>query len=219
MYWAEPKLDGAAISLRYEHGELVFAATRGDGTTGEDVTHNVRTIRSIPLQLAWLRSCPQCSRSAAKFSCPAPASIEFNKRALERGEKTFVNPRNAAAGSSAPARSAADSLAPARRVLLRARRGQREFRPAQSPSKARSSRCCSELGLRTCPEAELVEGVAGCLDYYSTHRRAACRAALRHRRRRLQGQRARLAARARVRFARAAVGDRAQISGARGAHA
>src|SRR6188474_1223830 len=50
-YWAEPKLDGAAVSLRYEQGEFQFAATRGDGTTGEDVTHSIRTIKSIPLRL------------------------------------------------------------------------------------------------------------------------------------------------------------------------
>src|SRR5688572_5330563 len=97
-YWAEPKLDGAAISLRYEHGELVFGATRGDGTTGEDVTHNIRTIRSIPLHLRGPKL-PAVLEVRGEVFMPRAGFVEFNKRALERGEKTFVNPRNAAAGS------------------------------------------------------------------------------------------------------------------------
>ncbi len=97
-YWAEPKLDGAAISLRYEKGELVFGATRGDGTTGEDVTHNVRTIRSIPLRLHGSKL-PAVLEVRGEVFMPRAGFMEFNKRALERGEKTFVNPRNAAAGS------------------------------------------------------------------------------------------------------------------------
>jgi DNA ligase (NAD+) len=113
-YWAEPKLDGAAISLRYEDGELVFAATRGDGTTGEDVTHNVRTIRSIPLRLRAAKP-PAVLEVRGEIFMPRAGFAELNKRALERGEKTFVNPRNAAAGS----------LTAARRVLLFARRSQR----------------------------------------------------------------------------------------------
>jgi DNA ligase (NAD+) len=96
-YACELKFDGLAVSLRYEHGVLVQAATRGDGETGEDVTQNVRTIGQVPL----------------KLQGPAPALIEIrgevylrrddferlNARQRERGEKTFVNPRNAAAGA------------------------------------------------------------------------------------------------------------------------
>lgn len=96
-YLGELKFDGLAISLRYEHGALVRAATRGDGETGEDVTHTIRTIRQIPL----------------KLNGPAPAVIEIrgeiymrrddfdalNQRQRAAGEKTFVNPRNAAAGA------------------------------------------------------------------------------------------------------------------------
>ena len=118
----------------------------------------------------------------------------------------------------APARPAARCLAAARRVLLRAGRSQRRAFCRRSRSNARSSTCCCELGLRTCPEADLVEGVQGLPRLLPPHRRAARHAAVRHRRRRLQGQRARLAARARLRVARAALGGRPQVPRAGGDH-
>lgn len=94
----EPKLDGIAVSLMYENGQLVQAATRGDGTTGEDITANVRTIRSIPLQLkgsGW----PQILEVRGEIYIPKAGFEKMNDEALKRGEKTFVNPRNAASGS------------------------------------------------------------------------------------------------------------------------
>ena len=96
-YLAELKLDGLAISLRYEHGALVQAATRGDGETGEDVTPNVRTIRAIPLRLqgrapALLDVRGEIYMTRAEFE-------RMNERQRAAGAKTFVNPRNAAAGA------------------------------------------------------------------------------------------------------------------------
>ena len=111
-YVAELKFDGLAMSLRYEDGVLLQAATRGDGETGEDVTHNVRTIYQIPLTLT-------AKPSTSLFDDPLPAVVEvrgevymrrdsfeqLNERqrakiaAGQKGEKTFVNPRNAAAGA------------------------------------------------------------------------------------------------------------------------
>ena len=101
-YVAEPKLDGVAVELVYESGRFVVGSTRGDGTTGEDVTANLRTIRSVPLQLRARRGAP-----------PIPARLEVRAEVLlskagfqrlnagraERGEPIFANPRNAAAGS------------------------------------------------------------------------------------------------------------------------
>ena len=101
-YVVEPKLDGVAVELVYEKGRLVVGSTRGDGTTGEDVTANLRTIRSVPLTLAPERGAP-----------PVPARLEvraevilskagfqrLNAERAERGEPLFANPRNAAAGS------------------------------------------------------------------------------------------------------------------------
>ncbi len=95
---AEPKLDGLAISLRYEQGLLVQAATRGDGTTGEDVTQNVRTIQSIPLHLSG-DYYPKVLEVRGEIFMPKKGFAQLNQRQIDKGEKTFANPRNAAAGS------------------------------------------------------------------------------------------------------------------------
>lgn len=97
-YAAEPKLDGVAIALSYREGALVRAATRGDGSSGEDVTANVRTIRAIPLKLrgeGW----PAELEVRGEIYMPLAGFEAFNARALETGTKALVNPRNAAAGS------------------------------------------------------------------------------------------------------------------------
>ena len=173
-YWAEPKLDGAAISLRYENGELVFGATRGDGTTGEDVTHNVRTIRSIPLRLRTSEP-PAVLEVRGEVFMPRAGFLKFNKSAQERGERTFVNPRNAAAGSlrqldprlaaSRPLDAFFYALGEVGDDLLRGLKTQSSI-----------VEMLKGLGLRTCPEGAIVEGVAGCLEYY--RRIGAQRAAL-----------------------------------------
>ena len=96
-YAAELKFDGLAISLRYEHGVLVEAATRGDGETGEDVTGNVRTLKSIPLRLRG--EAPPVLEIRGEIYMRRDDFDRLNARQAEAGEKTFVNPRNAAAGS------------------------------------------------------------------------------------------------------------------------
>ncbi len=98
VYTAEPKLDGLAISLRYESGRLVRAATRGDGRAGEDVTANVRTIRAIPLRLR-MEGAPDPLEVRGEIYMTRSGFVELNRGLEEEGGKTFVNPRNAAAGS------------------------------------------------------------------------------------------------------------------------
>ncbi len=95
---AEPKLDGLALSIRYERGELILAATRGDGSTGENVTQNVRTIRSIPLTLHG-EHLPEILEVRGEVIMKKEDFDAMNRRLQKAGEKTFVNPRNAAAGS------------------------------------------------------------------------------------------------------------------------
>ena len=97
-FCCEPKLDGLAVSILYENGSLVQAATRGDGTTGEDITANIRTIRNIPLKLN-LENPPARLEVRGEVFMPQKGFNLLNERALEKGEKTFANPRNAAAGS------------------------------------------------------------------------------------------------------------------------
>ena len=97
-YLAEPKLDGLAISLKYEHGRLQQAATRGDGYTGDNVTANVRTIRSIPLRLR-VTDLPDRFEVRGEIFMSRSGFAELNRRLQAADEKTFVNPRNAAAGT------------------------------------------------------------------------------------------------------------------------
>ncbi len=96
--FCELKLDGLAIAIRYEQGQLVSAATRGDGETGEDVTHNIRTIKSIPLQLRG-EDYPEILEVRGEVFMPKQAFENLNAIQQKRQEKLFANPRNAAAGS------------------------------------------------------------------------------------------------------------------------
>jgi DNA ligase (NAD+) len=160
-YSAEPKLDGLAISVIFEHGVFVRAATRGDGATGEDVTANVRTIRSMPLRLRG--AAPALVEARGEVFMPVAGFERLNAEAAARGEKTFVNPRNAAAGSLRQL----DPQVTASRPLdiffygLGAQEGL-DLPAGHSEILA----LLATWGLRVCPETRVVEGAEGCLDYY-----------------------------------------------------
>lgn len=112
-YVAEPKLDGVAVSLTYEKGKLVRAATRGDGYKGEDITLNIRTLDSVPLKLRE-QHLPNVVEVRGEVYMPQEGFESYNTRARETGEKVFANPRNAAAGSLRQL----DSAVTARRPLV-----------------------------------------------------------------------------------------------------
>jgi DNA ligase (NAD+) len=167
-YASEPKLDGLAVSVVYEGGRLRHAATRGDGVTGEDVTANVRTIRSVPLRLR--PGAPTLLEVRGEVYMPLAGFLALNAHAAERGEKTFVNPRNAAAGSLRqldPRVTAARPLDVFFYAVGAVEGG------AVPDRQSELAGALHEWGLRTCPEAALVVGVRGCLDYF--HRMSARR--------------------------------------------
>ena len=97
-YVCEPKFDGLAVTLHYQHGKLVQAATRGDGSSGEDITANIRTIASVPLRLAG-ESWPEQMEVRGEVLMPRAGFMALNARQAAAGEKLFANPRNAAAGA------------------------------------------------------------------------------------------------------------------------
>ncbi len=98
-YVVELKIDGLAISLRYERGRLITGATRGDGEIGDDVTANIRTIKAIPLILMDSENVPEICEIRGEVYMPTTSFTELNRLRAEEGEPAFANPRNAAAGS------------------------------------------------------------------------------------------------------------------------
>lgn len=160
QYCCEPKLDGLAVSISYEQGVLVRAATRGDGQTGEDITANVRTIRNVPLKLqgeGW----PEFLEVRGEVYMPKAGFEALNQRALAAGQKPFANPRNAAAGSLRQL----DAKITASRPL--------EFCCYGSSTEGLADRHSSTLqrlqgwGIMISPEMQVVENIQGCLAYYA----------------------------------------------------
>ena len=162
-YAAEPKLDGAAVSLLYENGQLVRGATRGDGTTGEDITHNVRTIDAIPLRLIG-KGFPTTLEVRGEVFMPKAGFDAYNKKAEQAGEKTFVNPRNAAAGSL---RQLDPKLTAERPLDMYVYSVGRIDGGALPETHSDVIERLQGWGLKTCPESAVVVGVEGCLAYYA----------------------------------------------------
>jgi DNA ligase (NAD+) len=160
-YAAEPKLDGLAVSFRYESGQLVQAATRGDGVRGEDVTHNVRTIKAVPVRLRG--SAPELLEVRGEVFMQIAGFKAMNERAVAAGEKVFVNPRNAAAGSLRqldPRLTASRPLDVFFYAVGEARGWKQPARHSESLEQLR------EWGLRISPLLRVVQGAEGCLAYY-----------------------------------------------------
>ena len=186
-YNAELKFDGLAINLRYEHGVLVQAATRGDGETGEDVTQNMRTIGQIPLRLYGIaESLPPLLEVRGEVYMRRDDFERLNERQRDKGGKTFVNPRNAAAGAIRqldPAGLAAQR--PLSFFAYGLGRTESWAVPATHSARSRRDRRLRVAGQRRAARSA-GRRRAGRLP--CRHRRQARRAALRHRRRGLQGQ-------------------------------
>jgi len=160
-YTCEPKLDGLAISLLYQDGRLVRGATRGDGTTGEDVTVNVRTVRNIPLQLrgeGW----PALLEVRGEIYMARAGFDELNERAAANGEKVFANPRNAAAGSLRQL----DSRVTASRPLAFCCYGTGQVQDPLADTQIGMLESFKRWGLPISPRLKLACGVEQCLDYY-----------------------------------------------------
>ena len=161
QYVAEPKLDGLAVSLLYENGVFVRAATRGDGRIGENITENVKTIRSVPLRLLG-DNLPSTLEVRGEIYMSRQGFEGLNRRQSELGEKKFVNPRNAAAGSLRQL----DSKITARRpldIFVYALGQVVDWNPVTQHELLEG---LNEFGFRVCPIVELVDGVNGCLSYY-----------------------------------------------------
>ncbi len=161
-YVAETKLDGLAVSLRYENGILVKGATRGDGNRGEDVTLNVKTIKVIPLRLQG-DDYPPILEVRGEVFMPKADFKKYNQQQIAKGEKTLANPRNAAAGSLRQLKSRVT----ARRPLTFFTYGIGVVEGAKLPN--RHSDILQRLqkwGFPISEQTQIVNGVQGCLDYY-----------------------------------------------------
>ena len=160
----EPKVDGLAVNLRYEDGRLAAGSTRGDGTTGDDITANLKTIRSIPLQFlrkeAGLFAPPRVLEVRGEVYLPRAGFKKLNEQRLAAGEEAFVNPRNAAAGSL----KQLDPRIVAQRPLEAVFYGLGQIAGGRAPATHyECSRWLGELGFKTPEKIWLCDGEAGLL--------------------------------------------------------
>lgn len=161
-YACEPKLDGVAVSVLYKKGLLERAATRGDGSVGEEITANVRTIKSIPLRLQG-DNIPDTLEVRGEIYMPKAGFNRLNEKAKQAGEKTFVNPRNAAAGSLRQL----DSKITATRPLEMCAYSVGQFVGGDKPnSHFQMLQMLGKLGFKINQHIKQVEGIDACEDYY-----------------------------------------------------
>lgn len=163
-YCCEPKLDGLAISLRYKNGQLQQAATRGDGTTGEDIIDNIKTIKMIPLRLRG-KDYPTVIDVRGEVYMTKAGFTHLNEQAFKTGSKVFANPRNAAAGSLRQL----DPRITASRHLEIYFYGVGLVQGGHLPKKQYDLlQQLAEWGLRINPFIKVKEGVEGCLSFYKS---------------------------------------------------
>ena len=162
-FCCEPKMDGLAVSLIYEKGKLVRGATRGDGVTGEDITSNLRTINAIPLTLIG-DDYPDILEVRGEVYMPLAGFNAFNEQARNQGEKVFVNPRNAAAGSL---RQLDPKLTAARPLAIYCYGVADSKQLPDMDSHYHILQKVKSWGLPVNPLIELKKGIQGCVEYYA----------------------------------------------------
>ncbi|MCS5711750.1 NAD-dependent DNA ligase LigA [Candidatus Berkiella aquae] len=155
-YSCEPKFDGIAVSLLYENAILVRGATRGDGTVGEDITENIRTIPSIPLKLTG-KHIPRLIEVRGEVYMPKVSFFKLNQMAASSGIKEFANPRNAAAGSL---RQLDPKITAKRQLAFYSYGAQVEKDQSWPKNHYDSLMQLKEWGIRICPESKIVKGIA-----------------------------------------------------------
>jgi DNA ligase (NAD+) len=150
-YVVDPKIDGVAVSLRYEKGKLVLGATRGDGEFGDDVTQNIKTIKSVPLVLHG-RDFPDVLEVRGEVYWPRKDFVAFNQQREEKGEETFANPRNATAGTL----KLLDSRIVAQRKLAFMCHGFGEIRPFPAESHSELAKKVHQWGIAVNPNLRVI---------------------------------------------------------------
>jgi DNA ligase (NAD+) len=161
-YSAEPKLDGLAFSASFENGVFIQGATRGDGETGEDITQNLKTIAALPLKLRTAEA-PRVLEVRGEVFMPLAGFERFNSEAAARGEKPYINPRNAAAGSLRQLDPRMTAARPLDLFIYGIGYVEGGELPNHHGAMLQQLR---RWGFKICPQSRVVESIEGCLEYY-----------------------------------------------------